>query len=52
MYVFTEPLRRREDGIQGQFLSVVQLIWIQIPFSYTGCLTVLHSGYKMIIDFF
>ena len=28
-YVSTQPLHHEQDVIQGQFLSVVQLVWIQ-----------------------
>ena len=33
VYVFTQPLCHKQDETQGQFLSKVQLVWIQFSFS-------------------
>ena len=36
--IFSQPLQKRQDVTQGQFLSRVLLVWIQFSFS-TGYLT-------------
>ena len=39
MYVWTKPIRHKQDAIQDQFVSGVQLIWIQFSFSRISCHT-------------
>ena len=39
LYVFTQPLRHKQDVSKGQFLSGIQFVWIQFSLSLTSCHT-------------
>ena len=38
-YIFTLPFYLEQDVTQNQFLSRIQLFWIKLSFSLSGCLT-------------